>query len=166
RIPASATGAAAGKPNLSGYTFVWSDLNGNGIAEPNEVAMTPGMVRSATVSANLELVTDSATSYKPVGFSKNGAPLYDLSKFKILCPQTQKPTSTGGGQVLPTTDAWTVLTTAPTPFASESIAGAKDGTAKWSYPSLWPGLHASHHSAVPTFPGELIGTTRLLGPSF
>src|SRR6202043_4008151 len=29
-----------------------------------------------------------------------------------------------------------------------------------------PGLHASHHAPVPTFPGELIGTTRLLGPSF
>jgi hypothetical protein len=166
RIPASATGAAAGKPNLSAYTFVWSDLNGNGIAEPNEVAMTPGTVRSATVSANLELVTDTAISYKPVGFNKNGAPLYDLSKFSVLCPQTQKPTSTGGQQVLPTASDWTVLTTGPKPFASQSVAGAEHGVAKWSYPSLWPGLHASHNSPVPAFPGELIGTTRLLGPSF
>jgi len=166
RIPASATGAATGKPGLSAYTFVWSDLNGNGIAEPNEVAMAPGTVRSATVAANLELVTDTATSYKPVGFNKNGAPLYDLSKSTILCPQTQKPTSTGGQQVLPTASGWTVLTTGPKPFASQSVAGAERGVAKWSYPSLWPGLHASHNSPVPAFPGELIGTTRLLGPSF
>ncbi len=30
-------------------------------------------------------------------------------------------------------------------------------------PSLWPGLHASHESPPPDHPGELIGTTRLLG---
>jgi hypothetical protein len=167
RLPASAAGNVGSKPqDLSGYTFVWSDLNGNGVAEPAEVTLAPGTVHTVTVSANLELVTDTAISYKPVGFAKNGAPLYDLSKSKILCPQTQKTTSTGGGQVLPASDDWTVLTTGPKPFASESVAGAKDGIAKWSYPSLWPGLHASHHSPVPTFPGELIGTTRLLGPSF
>ena len=33
----------------------------------------------------------------------------------------------------------------------------------WSYPDLWPGLHASHESPPPDRPGELIGTTRLLG---
>jgi hypothetical protein len=161
-----ASPAAAGKANLAGYTFAWSDLNGNGIAEPNEVTLAPGTVHSVTVSANLELVTDTATSYKPVGFSKNGAPLYDLNKSAVLCPQTQKPTSTGGQQVLPSASDWTVLTTGPKPFASESVAGAERGVAKWSYPSLWPGLHASHNSPTPAFPGELIGTTRLLGPSF
>jgi len=166
RLPAaSATGVSNKPQSLTGYTFVWSDLNGNGIVEPAEVTLAPGPVRSVTVSAGLELVTDTAISYKPVGFAKSGAPLYDLGKSKILCPQTQKPTSTGGGQVLSTGDAWTVLTTGPKPFASESLAGAKDSIAKWSYPSLWPGLHASHHAPVPTFPGELIGTTRLLGPS-
>jgi len=35
--------------------------------------------------------------------------------------------------------------------------------ARWSYPSLWPGLHASHEAPPPDRPGELIGTTRLLG---
>ena len=165
RLPGS--GDIPNRPrDLAGYTFVWSDLNGNGIAEPAEVTLAPGPVHGVTVSAGLELVTDTAISYKPVGFTKNGAPLYDLSKSRILCPQTQRPTSTGGEQVLSTVDAWTVLTTGPKPFASESLVGAKDGVARWSYPSLWPGLHASHHSPVPTFPGELIGTTRLLGPSF
>jgi len=59
-----------------------------------------------------------------------------------------------------------VLTTGPKPFASQSLAGAEHGTPQWSYPSLWPGLHASHIAPLPEFPGELIGTTRLLGPSF
>lgn len=68
--------------------------------------------------------------------------------------------------MLATGDDWTVLTTGPKPFASESMAGAEHGVAKWSYPSVWPGLHASHVSSPPEFPGELIGTTRLLGPPF
>jgi hypothetical protein len=33
----------------------------------------------------------------------------------------------------------------------------------WSYPSLWPGLHASHEAPVPARPGEVTGSTRLLG---
>jgi hypothetical protein len=39
----------------------------------------------------------------------------------------------------------------------------KGGKAVWSYPNPWPGLHASHHAARPTFPGQVIGVTRLMG---
>jgi hypothetical protein len=154
--------------DLSGYTFVWSDLNDDGVAEPDEITMVPGTVHRVTVSANLGFTTDTGSSYKPVAFTAAGAPLYDLSKGKTLYPpaQTQLPTSTGGGQILATEDDRTVLTTGPRPFASESLAGSENGIPKWSYPSLWPGLHASHIAPLPEFPGELIGTTRLLGPSF
>src|ERR1700730_15966255 len=72
---------SAGKPpNLSGYTFVWSDLNDNGVAEPEEITMVPGTVDAVTVSTNLELTTSTAMSYKPVSFTTGGAPVYDLSK--------------------------------------------------------------------------------------
>ena len=153
-------------PNLSGLTFAWSDLNGDGTPQPAEVTLTSGTVRTVTVSTSLELVTDTAMSYKPVGFNAAGIPLYDLSKGKPLAMQTQRPASSGGGQVLSTAGTWTILTTAPKPFAPQSLSGAENGVAKWSYPSLWPGLHASHSSPPPEFPGELIGTTRVLGPSF
>jgi hypothetical protein len=43
------------------------------------------------------------------------------------------------------------------------MGGVYKGEPKWSYPSPWPGLHASHESPPPDRPGELIGTTRLLG---
>ena len=167
RIPPSANRAdAKNSLDLSGYAFVWSDLDGDGVAEPAEVTVVPGNVGTVTVSPNLEFVTDTAVSYKPVAFTSTGVPVYDLSKAKVLCPGTQKPASSGGGQVLAAQDRWTVLTTGPKPFASESVAGGEHEVAKWSYPSLWPGLHASHISPPPEFPGELIGTTRLLGPSF
>ena len=44
-----------------------------------------------------------------------------------------------------------------------SLPAIKDGKPMWSYPSMWPGLHASHNAAMPDHPGELLGTTRLLG---
>jgi hypothetical protein len=37
------------------------------------------------------------------------------------------------------------------------------GEPRWSYPSPWPGLHASHEAAVPDRPGMVVGHTRLLG---
>ena len=55
------------------------------------------------------------------------------------------------------------MTVAPKPFAPQSLGGVFRGQSRWSYPSLWPGLHASHESPPPDRPGELIGTTRLLG---
>jgi hypothetical protein len=39
----------------------------------------------------------------------------------------------------------------------------QNGVAKWSYPSVWHGLHASHNAPLPEYPGQLLGTTRLLG---
>jgi hypothetical protein len=166
RFPSPPNRTDPNKPlDRSGYVFVWSDLDGDGVAEPPEITVVPGTLGTVTVSTNLAFVTDTAMSYKPVAFTAAGAPVYDLGKGKVLCPQTQKPSSSGGGQVLTSQGNWTVLTTGPKPFAPESVAGAQDGIAKWSYPSLWPGLHASHISPAPEFPGELVGTTRLLGPS-
>jgi hypothetical protein len=166
RLPAAVNKIDLKAADLSNYLFVWSDLNGDGAVEPSEVMIVPGNVRTVTVSTGLEFVTNTAVSYKPVSFTAKAVPVYDPSKGIQLCSQTQRPSSSGGGQVLAAKDGWTILTTAPKPFASQSVAGAQNGMARWSYPSLWPGLHASHIAPIPEFPGELIGTTRLLGPSF
>jgi hypothetical protein len=166
-LQAASRFATPGKPaNLSDFTFIWSDRNDNHIVDPEEVTIAPGPVHTVTLSDGLEFVTDAATSYKPASFTSGGAPLYDLNRRNVLSAGTQKPASSGGGQVLPTHGSWTVLTTGAKPFAPESLAGAENGVARWAYPSLWPGLHASHNAPSPDHPGELIGTTRLLGPAF
>ena len=56
-----------------------------------------------------------------------------------------------------------LLTTAPLPFARDGVGGVDAQNHRWSYPSLWPGLHPSHSAPVADHPGELLGTTRLLG---
>ena len=89
-------------------------------------------------------------------------PVYDIAAGEAIAP-AQRPASDGGDQLLQGTDGWLVMTTPPPPFSKLGVGGAKNGTPAWSYPSLWPGLHASHSSCAPTQPGMLVGTTRLLG---
>ena len=101
--------------------------------------------------------------YVPQRFTAAGAPVYDLAVAETLVEGAQAPTSSGGDQALVDPSGWTILTVAPKPFAPQSLGGVFRGQPRWSYPDLWPGLHASHESPPPDRPGELIGTTRLLG---
>jgi len=153
--------------DLNGFIFAWSDLNGDAAGQPDEVQVVKGSIASGvTVAGDLSMVTAEAVRFAPVKFTRGGAPVYALDKPEILCPDTQGPQSSGGGQVLLCRDGWTVLTTPPKPFAPESVGAARNGKPMWSYPSPWPGLHASHIAPPPELPGQLIGTTRLLGPPF
>ena len=150
--------------------FAWSDLNGDGQIQPDEVQFIKAGAGGMTVMPDLSFVAsranDSAVRFAPTRFTPKGAPVYDLKTGDTLVPGAQGPTSSGGDQVLTHPDGWTILTVAPKPFAPESLGGALKGKAVWSYPSLWPGLHASHESPAPDRPGELIGTTRLIGGFF
>ncbi len=151
----------------NGALFAWSDLNGDGLAQPAEVTMVKAVSGGVTVMPDLAFVVarvDSNTvRYAATKFTAGGAPLLDLAAGETLATGALPPKSSGGDQALATPDGWTVVTLGLAPFSPYSLCGAYRGAARWSYPSLWPGLHASHEAAVPEFPGELIGTTRLLG---
>lgn len=147
--------------------FAWCDRNGDGHAQPDEVQFINAVSGGVTVMPDLSFVVsrvdDKAMRYAPVRFTSQQVPLYDLASGEVLASGVQGPVSSGGDQALAGPDGWTVLTNAPKPFAPESLGGLKKGVPMWSYPSLWHGLHASHEAPTPEFPGELIGTTRLLG---
>ena len=147
--------------------FAWSDLNGDGLAQPGEVTIVKDQSGGVTVMPDLAFVVarvDSNTvRYAAAKFTAAGAPVLDLAAGETLATGALPPKSSGGDQALVAPDGWTVVTLGLAPFSPHSLCGAYRGTARWSYPSLWPGLHASHEAAVPEFPGELIGTTRLLG---
>jgi hypothetical protein len=156
-----------GEARKNPVLFAWSDTNGNGRVEPDEVAfekaVSGGVVFQPDLSVTVARVNGQAMRYAPTGFLADGVPTYSLDKGQVLVEGAQAPTTSGGDQALVSPDGWSVLTVAPKPFAPQSVGGAKGGKALWSYPSLWPGLHASHESAAPDRPGELVGTTRLLG---
>ncbi len=149
-----------------GVFFLWTDRNGDGIPQPDEVTFRKELTSGMTVQPDLTLVNANldgqAIAFSPVEFIGDGVPVYSLDHARVLAAQAQRPASDGGGQVLLTGDA-SVFTTAPAPFAPQSIAGFDRAGHAWSYPNLWPGLHPAHSAPVPDHPGELVGVTHLLG---
>lgn len=161
----------AGDMGKNQALFIWSDLNGDGQVQPEEVAIRPGNGGYVTIGddgsflASFVGTSDGALQamrYQPVRFTGKGAPVYDIDAGVALAP-AQRPASDGGGQILSGADGWLVMTTPPPPFSKLGLGGALNGKPNWSYPSLWPGLHPSHTSCIPDHPGMLVGTTRLLG---
>lgn len=147
--------------------FIWSDLNGDGQLQPDELQMARAGVGGITVMPDLSCIAarldEKIVKLAPQKFTDVGVPIYAIDSAQTLGTGAQSPPSSGGDQALLATDGWTITTIAPKPFAPQSIGGIFQGNALWSYPNLWPGLHASHEAAVPDRPGELIGVTRLLG---
>jgi DNA-binding beta-propeller fold protein YncE len=147
--------------------FVWVDANEDGQVQPEEVAMQQGRVGGVTVMPDLSFcvsrVDGRAMRFYPTRFSETGIPFYDLSRGKVLAEGVDSPRSSGGDQMLADDSDEAIITLGIKPFHSHSICGVKAGRATWSYPNPWPGLHASHHADHPTFPGQVIGATRLLG---
>jgi hypothetical protein len=149
--------------------FTWSDTNGDSQAQPAEVDFAPAgsAIGGITLMPDLSFIAarldKEATRFAPVRFDSIGTPKYDLSKGELLVAGAQDPVSSGGDQVIQAPNGWTVLTNAPEPFSAYGVGGAQSGVAKWSYPSLWHGLHASHDAPLPEHTGQLLGTTRLLG---
>jgi len=157
------------KPGKISTFFIWCDLNGDAFVQPSEITFQTGKVSGVTVQEDLSYCLSfngQATQFKPEGFTKYNTPLYKIDKPLILAKGLSGRASSGGDQTLTTRDGWTVTTQGIANYSKFSISGAKDGKAVWSYPNMWPGLHASHYAPIPDFNGELIGTTRLLGGFF
>ncbi|MGG5541071.1 hypothetical protein P4G95_29875 [Burkholderia vietnamiensis] len=162
-------------PDRESLLFIWSDDNGNGRVDANEVQflLPPSsgkngpFVSGAGIGNDLSFTVanagDVALRFEPIGFSAQGVPRYTIRHGDVLAQNVQRPASSGGGQVLVGKGGWTVLTTPPAPLRPQGVGGTRNGVPMWSYPSPWPGLHASHIAPLPEFPGELIGTTRVLG---
>ncbi len=174
KMPAGYT-PKADKPLL----FVWSDSDADQRLDAAElqfldprkhVAQRNQRPRMGTTSVTDDLaftfscVGDVVLQLKPTGVTTDGVPTYDIAKRRVLATGAQAPVSSGGNQVLPADGGWTITTTPVEPLAREGVGAVRNGMAMWSYPSLWPGLHASHIAPMPAEPGQLIGTTRVIGP--
>ncbi|SHN22506.1 hypothetical protein [Chitinophaga sp. CF418] len=150
--------------------FMWQDQNGDGRVQPGEVKYQLGKTGGVTIMPDLSFciarINDKAVRFAVTGATSRGVPLYDITKGKVLAQDVQSPASSGGDQLLEGPDGWSVLTLGMQPFSPLSVSGTKNGTPVWSYPDLWPGLHASHNAPVADLAGQLTGTTRLLGGFF
>ncbi len=147
-------------------TFAWTDENNDGRPQPAEVQFLKERTSGVTVMNDLSVVV-SQFGDKCVRFvaamDAHGMPRFDLTKPENLGPAGGPPPSTGGNQSLTEPGGWTIHTNAAEPFSPYGLGGQFHGEPRWSYPSPWPGLHASHEAAVPDHPGMVVGHTRLLG---
>lgn len=150
--------------------FCWSDRHSDGAVHPEDVTILKGSCRGITIMPDFTFCAawlDGRTvGFPPVDFSRAGVPSYEINNPKILAEGVLGPVADGGDQALHAADGRTMITMGISPFSKESLCGALMGKAEWSYPTLWPGLHASHESPLPEKNGELIGTTRLMGGFF
>lgn len=147
--------------------FIWADANEDGDVQPVEVSMHRASTGGVTIMDDLSFciarVDGRAMRFPPARFSETGVPFYAHEGGQVLAEGVYGPQSSGGNQMLADGSDESVITLGVAPFDSHSISGMKGGKAVWSYPNPWPGLHASHHAARPTFPGQVIGVTRLMG---
>ncbi|MCX2479450.1 hypothetical protein OQY15_10145 [Pedobacter sp. MC2016-15] len=147
--------------------FIWVDLNADAQVQPEELNFEKGNAMGVTVMKDLSFciaqLDGKAVQFPVDSWTSEGVPVYQSSNRKILAEGLQPSASSGGNQVLAAANGWTVALNGILPFNRYSLSGAKNGKAMWSYPNLWPGLHASHEAPIPSFPGQLIGTTHLLG---
>jgi hypothetical protein len=147
-------------------TFVWCDLNDDGKVQPDEVQIVVGSPGSVTLDGELGLTTSTAVRYAPVGYTAKGAPRYVLARGKKLDDGRLQGNPYPEGQVVAARKGWTVFTIPPKPLPACYLVGYKDGRLNWTFPEEFQGLGGSHQSKPPRHPGDVIGTTRLLGHSF
>ncbi|MDB4766056.1 hypothetical protein OAG71_00055 [bacterium] len=153
-------------PRESLVTFSWTDANRDGRPQPTEVQFAKVRSRGVTVMNDLSFVFsqyDGRNVRIAANIDAAGLPRYDVSQPQDLGPAGGRPPSTGGNQSLTESSGWAINLNAPEPFSPFGIGGTFQGEPRWSYPSVWPGLHASHEAAVPDRPGMIVGHTRLIG---
>jgi len=153
--------------------YAWSDENGDSIVQPEELQFatieidgTPVELRSYywgqlpdtdgtithMVSGRQELVQFPVT-----GYTKVGAPKYDISKPRIIRPD--RPVIGGGngeGQIIGGTNGRIYINQNPLIMVEQS------GHVVGGYPNLHISVHGSH-SAKAARPGYLIGPSSFLG---
>ncbi len=93
--------------------------------------------------------------YAPVGFTKDGAPLYSAKSMQKISDEN------GRGDMVPL-DKDSLLSLSWGNNAYISAIDTATGNFKWKYPNPYPGVHGSHRATMPK-PGLLIGPLKIVG---
>ncbi len=147
----------------------WLDLNHDQTPQQNEIQIRDfsdidqiNTFLTAHIQPDMSLLIthrNGVVQLKPRSIDSDGMPQYDLADAATLIADINHQPTSGGGQAFTDAKGMTVFTGGP-------MRGYRDGQLLWQYHSRWPGLHPGHASpAQPSYPGELLATTRLLGPT-
>ncbi len=171
--------APEGTHGYASISFIWSDLNGDGTPQPQEVVSgsrwsgwkdlkypvgVSGYFGGHWLDEQFDLYGLAGESFgaqggRPTmvtkiplkGWTPGGAPVWDVAAQQVLID---------GGKV----QGCLYL-----PGEGQVIAGAPitcvrdDGTVWWTYRDNWAGVHASHNAPIPDRDDQLIGTLGCIG---
>lgn len=184
---AQPSGAWAGLD--AGDGVFWNDGNGDGIPQRSECVIVPATVKSTVgkriagpglvlgagwggrMGPDLSFFATKGGSgevvgYRPLRFTAEGAPVYGPEGMRQLA-------TIAGGRgigVVETTPlpAEGMLVALPTNYwdfsKPQTFVGLdlQSGAVRWSYPSLYGGVHGSHNAPMPR-PGVMIGQLKCCG---
>ncbi len=145
-------------------SVAWSDLNGNGRPEPDELSFLPldsqEQTRRIVIDADLHVFLASPKRLfrlPPSAFGEDGTPRYDMASAETVLAAADG-VYRSGSDWLRGADGTLIGIDGP-------ITGFRpDGTVRWQYHNQWPSLHAGHRAPRrPEYPGQILATTRALG---
>ena len=131
--------------------YIWSDLNGDRKAQPEEIQFKPVPVRFGGmmyVLKDLSIVNSAGFIVTPKSIKDNGAPVYDIEslEFMVENPQISTPRPVVGK------DRWLIMAGGP-------IVGYKDGKEVWKYTNHFPSRGTP---SLPKHRGDIASTARLM----
>ncbi len=140
-------------------SYLWSDQNGDGMIQPEELQRLGGAVRTSwfynwthLIGPDLEFFV-AGQAIRPVGFTADGAPLYDLAQANPLA--TQGPFMRAGNHL--------VGTLVDRPYAiGKHVFADLQGNPLATFPMNAMGVHASSRFPIPE-PGTTCGELMYLG---
>jgi len=146
--------------------FAWNDLNGDGYQQPNEVRWhkLPVVNNLYWFLGGWGFRPDDQLNWyfnghvlRPIRFTEEGAPIYDLSKIERLpgaLGQTQ-------GEIYKTKSGYFNMPRHG--HLARTFKGYdENGNLKWTYPNLWFGVHGGMTSPLGV-PGNIVGMMKVTG---
>jgi len=141
---------AHGKTSDAAKTAVWSDENGDGARQPNEITYAEGIVRPSGwylgMTPDLTFYLSSGVRYPVAGFTACGAPRYELGNPRKLPHPSFDPNGALGS-----VDGRSMLYGGPYGADHGEFAcyDVDSGKLKWTYPNNFIGVHGSHNACPP-----------------
>ncbi len=184
-VPCAAIGYVRSTSAAQGDQALWSDLNGNGTVDDDEIVVLPGVKYGAegamqwgipwsrydlsTVRPVLHSTT-RAIRFTPAEFTESGVPVFDERSVSFV--------EYAHGMAPVDVDADTMVAfyeNSQVPgFVDEmrnrpegDLSGIKGydraGKLVWTYPQPFSGVHGCFKAPIPTLPDDVIGTIYMMG---
>ena len=136
---------AFGGKTLMDYDCAWSDLNGDGQVQPEEVQLWPKQKENTAVTFDNQLNAQiGAVTYRVKQWLPNGAPVYERVESPTLLPRITLQLDNGNFYQMESYNR-----------TSPCSVQQPDGKTLWTYPTEGGGGHALTR-AKPMYPGQVV----------